>query len=169
MRQFLPQIPRADRLQYVVLGLILLVAAAFRLNALETWDDNSHQHPDERFMTIVASSVSIPASIGEYFNTAHSSLNPYANGQSNYAYGQLPLTLTRAVAEVLPVCSQCAPWTGYDHVYQVGRGLSALADLMTIVFAWLLARRVFGVRVAHLTALLLALTVLHIQLAHYYA
>ena len=39
----------------------------------------------------------------------------------------------------------------------------------TILFAWLLARRVFGVRVAHLTALLLALTVLHIQLAHYFA
>src|SRR5690349_8867005 len=79
----------------LALALILLVAAAFRFNALETWDGNSHQHPDERFMTIVASSVKMPASLGEYFNTARSSLNPYANGQSNYAYGQLPLTLTR--------------------------------------------------------------------------
>jgi YYY domain-containing protein len=153
----------------IVLGLILLVAAAFRFNALFTWDDNSHQHPDERFMTIVASQVSLPASLGDYFNTPHSSLNPYANGQSNYAYGQLPLTLTRAAAELLPVCNQCAPWTGYDHVYQVGRALSSLADLVTIVFAWLLARRVFGVRVAHLTALLLALTVLPIQLSHFFA
>ncbi len=169
MRQFVPQIPRADRLQYVVLGLILLVAAAFRLNALETWDGDTHQHPDERFMTIVASSVSIPASIGEYFNTAHSSLNPYANGQSNYAYGQLPLTLTRAVAEALPVCSGCTPYTSYDRVDQVGRALSALSDLGTIIFAWLLARRVFGVRTAHLTALLLAITVLHIQLSHFFA
>jgi YYY domain-containing protein len=153
----------------IVLGLILLVAAAFRFNALGTWDANSHQHPDERFMTIVASQVSLPGSLGDYFNTAHSSLNPYANGQSNYAYGQLPLTLTRAAAELLPVCNQCAPWTGYDHVYQVGRGLSSIADLATIVFAWLLARRVFGVRVAHLTALLLALTVLPIQLSHFFA
>src|SRR5215472_3027536 len=131
MRQFVPQKPRADRLQFLVLGLILLVAAAFRLNALATWDDNSHQHPDERFMTIVASSVSIPASIGDYFNTAHSSLNPYANGQSNYAYGQLPLTLTRAVAEALPVCPGCIAFTSYDRVYQVGRALSALADVGT--------------------------------------
>ena len=169
MRQFVPQIPRADRLQYVVLGLILLVAAAFRLNALETWDGDSHQHPDERFMTIVASSVSIPSSIGEYFNTAHSSLNPYANGQSNYAYGQLPLTLTRWVAEALPVCPGCTPFTSYDRVDQVGRALSALADLGTIIFAWLLARRVFGLRTAHLTALLLAITVLHIQLSHFFA
>src|SRR3954466_11856231 len=92
---------RSAGLHALILGLILVVAAVFRLNALETWDDNSHQHPDERFMTIVASAVSMPATIGEYFNTPRSSLNPYANGQSNYAYGQLPLTLTRAVAEML--------------------------------------------------------------------
>ena len=61
------------------------------------------------------------------------------------------------------------PATSYDTVYGVGRALSALADLGTIVFAWLLARRVFGVRTAHLTALLLAMTVLHIQLAHFFA
>ena len=144
-----------------MLALILLVAAGFRLNGLESWDGDSHQHPDERFLTIVGSQVSLPASIGDYFNTPRSSLNPYANGQPNYAYGQLPLTLTRLLAE----------WTGrsgYDQIYGVGRALSTLADLGTIVFAWLLARRVFGVRTAHLTALLLALTVLHIQLAHFY-
>lgn len=145
-----------------MLALILVVAAAFRLNGLETWDDDSHQHPDERFLTIVASQVSMPPSLADYFNTARSSLNPYANGQSNYAYGQLPLTLTRMVAE----------WTGrssYQQVFGVGRALSTLADLTTIVLAWLLARRVFGLRTAHLTALLLSLTVLHIQLAHFFA
>src|SRR5262245_37404689 len=93
MRQVVPLLPRgltsrrSGQLQLLALALILLVAAAFRLNALGSWDDNSHQHPDERFMTIVASQVSVPTSIGDYFNTAHSSLNPYANGQSNYAYG----------------------------------------------------------------------------------
>ena len=51
----------------------------------------------------------------------------------------------------------------------VGRALSTLANLGTILFAWLLARRVFGVRTAHLTALLLALTVLEIQLSHFFA
>lgn len=175
MRLTAPLLPRAlpawrsAGWNLVVLGLILLVAALFRFNALETWDDNSHQHPDERFMTIVASGVSVPDSIGDYFNTPRSSLNPYANGQSNYAYGQLPLTLTRAVAELLPVCTNCVPFTSYDRVYQVGRALSAISDLVTLVFAWLLARRVFGVRVAHLTALLLALTVLPIQLSHFFA
>src|SRR5258707_1604223 len=154
---------RSDHLQqWAVLAVILLIAAAFRLYALETWDNDSHQHPDERFMTIVASGVSTPASLGDYFNPQRSSLNPYANGQDRYAYGQLPLTVTRIVAE----------WTNratYDMDYGVGRALSALADLGTILFAWLLARRIFGVRTAHLTALLLAVTVLDIQLSHYFA
>lgn len=153
---------RSGRFELVVLGVILLVAAAFRFYALETWDGDTHQHPDERFLTIVAAKVSTPASLADYFNTQRSTLSPYNNGEERFAYGQLPLTLTRVVAE----------WTGrssYDMVYGVGRVLSALADLGTIVFAWFLARRVFGVRVAHLTGLLLALTVLHIQLAHYFA
>jgi hypothetical protein len=174
-RQFAPLLPRSFAARrsgwapFVILALILIVAAVFRFNALETWDGDSHQHPDERFMTIVASQVSMPASIADYFNTARSSLNPYANGQSNYAYGQLPLTLTRWVAEALPVPNQGPAFTSYERVYEVGRVLSALSDLGTIIFAWLLARRVFGVRVAHLTALLLALTVLDIQLSHFFA
>ncbi|GAC1315655.1 MAG: hypothetical protein NVSMB2_07670 [Chloroflexota bacterium] len=153
---------REGRVHFVILGLILLVAAAFRLHGLETWDANSHQHPDERFLTIVSSQLSMPNSLAEYFNTARSSINPYANGQERYAYGQLPLTLTRWVAER-------TAHTSYDEVYGVGRALSALADLGSIVFAWLLAREVFGVRVAHLSALLMSLTVLDIQLSHFFA
>src|SRR5579859_3086264 len=153
---------RSDQLQLVVLGFILLVAAAFRLHGLETWDGASHQHPDERFLTIVAAKVNTPPSVADYFNTQRSTLSPYNNDEQRFAYGQLPLTVTRVVAE----------WTGqtsFDTINSVGRALSALADLGTIVFAWFLARRVFGVRTAHLTALLLALTVLHIQLAHFFA
>lgn len=152
---------RTSYLQWVTLAVILVVAAAFRLHGLLTWDDDQHQHPDERFLVQVSIGVAVPP-IGDYLNSQRSTLNPYTQGQPRYAYGQLPLTLTRVVAE----------WTGntsYDTVAGPGRALSMLADLLTIVFAWLLARRVFGVRVAHLTALLLAVTVLHIQLSHYYA
>jgi YYY domain-containing protein len=145
-----------------VLGLILLIAAVFRIHGLLTWDADTHQHPDERFLVQVSTAVALPNSIGEYFNSARSSLNPYARGHDRYAYGQLPLTLTRALGELTGN-------TSYDTVDGPGRALSTIADLLTILFTWLLARRVFGVRVAHLAALLLALTVLHIQLAHYYA
>ena len=107
---------RSDRLQLVVLGFILLVAAAFRLHGLETWDGESHQHPDERFLTIVSSKVTTPESIVDYFNSQRSSLSPYNNSEARYAYGQLPLTLTRVVAE----------WTGktsFDTINGVGRAL----------------------------------------------
>jgi len=165
MQLLLPRSLTAGRTNYLhlaTLGLILLVAAMFRFHGLTTWDDDQHQHPDERFLVQVSIGVAVPDSLANYLNTQRSTLNPYAQGQQRYAYGQLPLTLTRLLAE----------WTGnttYDTVEFPGRVLSALFDLLTILFAWLLARRAFGVRVAHLTALLLALTVLHIQLAHYYA
>ncbi|HTD79400.1 MAG TPA: DUF2298 domain-containing protein, partial [Chloroflexota bacterium] len=58
--------------------------------------------------------------------------------------------------------------TTFDTVHLDGRALSILADLATILFTWLLARRVFGTVVAHLAALLLALSVLDIQLSHFF-
>src|ERR1051325_32137 len=90
---------RTTLLQWVVLAVILLVAAVCRVHGLETWDGDTHQHPDERFLTIVSSSVKVPSSLGDYFNTQRSSINPYVNGQERYAYGQLPLTVARVVAE----------------------------------------------------------------------
>jgi YYY domain-containing protein len=144
-----------------LLILILAVAAGFRIHGLN-FDDGTHQHPDERFLTDVASRVAIPPSLGNYFSTQTSTLNPYARGFNNYAYGQLPLTLTRAVGEIVHQ-------TSFDTINMVGRSLSVAADLGTIVFAWLLARRVFGVREAHLAGVLLAVTVLQIQLAHFFA
>ncbi len=165
MPSLLPRALLTGRSRYVdgaTLLVILLVAAAFRIHGLTTWDNDQHQHPDERLMVIVSTAVKMPGSLGEYLDTRRSTLNPYAQGQQNFAYGQLPLTLTRMVGELTGN-------TSYDTIEFPGRALSTIFDLLTIVFAWLLARRVFGVRVAHLTALLLALTVLHIQLSHYYA
>src|ERR671932_634752 len=103
---------RSSVVHLAVLAVIVLAAAAFRFYGLATWDGGTHQHPDERFLTIVASKLNTPASLADYFNTPRSSLNPYANGEDRYAYGQLPLTLTRLVAE----------WTHgetYDRVYLV--------------------------------------------------
>ena len=53
---------------------ILLVALAVRLYNVN-WDENTHLHPDERFLSIVANDTDLPSSIGEYFNTRESSLN----------------------------------------------------------------------------------------------
>ena len=60
------------------------------------------------------------------------------------------------------------PWTDYDHIALVGRVLSALLDVGTVLLVYALARR-YGRAWANLAALLLAVCVLHIQLAHFFA
>src|SRR5919197_6386227 len=100
MSLLLPRAAATGRTSYLhlaTLGLILLVAAAFRFHGLTTWDSDQHQHPDERFLVQVSIGVAVPTSLGDYINTQRSTLNPYIQGQQRYAYGQLPLTLTRLV------------------------------------------------------------------------
>src|SRR3990172_645618 len=77
---------------------ILLVAFYFRFAGLN-WDANQHLHPDERFLTMVTSAISIPDSLGEYFDSRASPLNPYNKDFGLFVYGDFPVTFTRLVAE----------------------------------------------------------------------
>ncbi len=63
------------------LVLILLLGAYFRFTGVD-WDRQTHLHPDERSIWGVTLSLQLPKSIGEYFNTAVSPLNPYNQGSS---------------------------------------------------------------------------------------
>ncbi|GAB4204058.1 MAG: hypothetical protein OHK0022_28850 [Roseiflexaceae bacterium] len=58
--------------------------------------------------------------------------------------------------------------TDYYQVFKVGRSLSVLWDLCSIVVVFLIGRRLYGRRVGLLASLLLALSVLPIQLAHFF-
>ncbi|MCG8348452.1 MAG: DUF2298 domain-containing protein, partial [Chloroflexales bacterium] len=86
----------------LVLILILLVGAYFRTLSLHTWDGGTGQHPDERFFRDITSTVSLPASLGEYFESARSPANPrnYPNG-GFFVYGPFPVMLTRFAAVTL--------------------------------------------------------------------
>jgi hypothetical protein len=150
------------------LALILLVAAVLRLDGLD-WDAGHHFHPDERYYSTVANDIHGPGSVSGYFDVEHSTLSPY-NTESGRAlvYGQLPLLSTKAVAAVVGRDS-------YDELYLVGRFLSALADLGSIVLVFLIGRLLFA-GLARRTALagsllaaaLYALTVSAIQQAHFF-
>jgi hypothetical protein len=59
----------------VALALLLLAAAWLRLSGLD-WDQGQHLHPDERFLTMVATDIRWPRSLAAYFDTGHSPLNP---------------------------------------------------------------------------------------------
>ena len=91
-------------LAVIPIVVIILLGAFFRFYGIN-WDQDYHLHPDERFLTMVETSISPVLSIQEYFNTDLSSLNPHnvldANGNSVFpffVYGTLPLFIVRYIA-----------------------------------------------------------------------
>lgn len=142
-------------------GVILLLGAALRFIGLD-WDAGQHLHPDERFLTWVVSDLRWPAGFGEYINEAGSPLNPRNVGHTFFVYGTLPTTIVKGVAILLDRDT-------YDQVYLVGRALSGMFDLGSVVFLFLLARKLYrDSRIALLAAFFLSTTVLAIQHAHFF-
>ncbi|HEX9117651.1 MAG TPA: DUF2298 domain-containing protein [Anaerolineae bacterium] len=174
----------------VALAGLLLIAAALRLHGLN-WDQSQHVHPDERFVVWVADTVHWPGSLAAALDPATSPLNPFRwpAGQGdlsrqprNYAYGHLPLYLLVAVAELGEDAAKALARAGvavppawlhlaaYGSLAWVGRAISALCDLGTLLLAFGLARRLYGRASAGLlAAAAYALAVMPIQLSHYYA
>jgi len=169
----------------ITLALVLLTGAALRLYNTN-WDSFQHAHPDERWITMVAMGIRWPGSLREALNPAASTLNPFYDAGSgahrHFAYGHFPLYLLRIVANLLTMLAPLAerfaqPWlaqalsrlSDYDHLSLVGRVLAALIDTGTVLLVYLLGKQVYGRRVGLLAATLVAFTVMHIQLAHFYA
>ena len=119
----------------VLLIGVLVIAAYFRFTGIK-WDDNHHLHPDERFLTMVESSISPVKNLGEYFDTANSSLNPNNRGYTFYVYGTLPIFIVRYIGGWLGQA-------GYDQINVVGRILSGIFDLGTIVMLYLIGKRLY--------------------------
>lgn len=104
----------------------------------------------------------------------------------DFAYGHVPLYLgviaTRLVERVAPVLIPVLPsgWSltadvlngagrvEFHHLTAVGRALTALFDVGTVLVLFLLGKRLYGPTAGLLAAALLAVTVLHIQLAHFF-
>ncbi|MBT3389387.1 MAG: hypothetical protein HN413_03170, partial [Chloroflexi bacterium] len=149
------------KLGYIVLMLYILAAGAYlRLVGLD-WDAEQHLHPDERFLTMVESSLEPVQSLGDYFDTVNSSLNPHNRGHGFFVYGTLPIFIVRYVADWLGD-------TGYGEVYRVGRALSALADLGVVWLIFLTAQRLYSRKVGVLAAAFYAFAVLPIQQSHFF-
>ncbi|HEX9373315.1 MAG TPA: DUF2298 domain-containing protein [Roseiflexaceae bacterium] len=92
---------RLPWLSWVVLAAIVALGAYFSTLNLFGWDGDTGQHPDERFMTLVADRLKMPASLGEYLDSARNPLNPRNSGNTFYVYGLLPQTLTHISAAML--------------------------------------------------------------------
>lgn len=147
----------------LVLALILLVAAVFRFYGL-AWDGGYLFHPDERKILLVMSDLRLPSSVPEFFSP-DSPLNP-----KFFAYGSFPIYLLKLLGVFAPPIQLNVPWReDFVSLAMLGRVLSALFDLGTIAMIFLLARRLYDATVGLFASACIAITVLHIQLAHFYA
>lgn len=174
-----------------------MLAAVFRLIGND-WDGYEHYHPDERYVAWVATSINAPETWATALDPQNSSFNPFYWPKTNdtncvviledeprsFAYGHLPLYLgvlaTRAVERFAPQWFEVLPETcledgirpispEFDRITAVGRATTALFDIGTVWLIFLLGTALYDERVGWLAAAFLAVNVMHIQLAHFFA
>jgi YYY domain-containing protein len=153
--------PKAEKTSWktsAIFVLILLLGAYFRFTGLN-WDSGQHQHPDERYISMVIGQIKDVEGPAQYFDTVNSPLNPLKFG--SYTYGMFPLFFTRVVANWVGM-------TDYDTVTLAGRAMSGIFDLLAVWMLYILAKHLYNRRVALIAAALGAATVLQIQLSHYF-
>ncbi|MEI8306988.1 MAG: DUF2298 domain-containing protein [Chloroflexales bacterium] len=98
--------------------------------------------------------------------------DPSAPGENRTDVGPLVPNPERALPKIAPLIKLLNPdgvnLTGYGEIVKVGRSLATLFDLGSILILFLIARRLFDVRVGLLSAALLALAVMPIQQSHFF-
>ena len=109
---------RARAVPLALLGIMLL-AALLRFTG-QNWDQGQNLHPDERFITMVATWIQWPSSLGEYFNTAINPLSPYNNPDyPTFIYGTFPLYVAKLYGEL-------TGHTDYGNFHLASRSVSAI-------------------------------------------
>jgi hypothetical protein len=145
----------------ILLLVIFFTGLLFRLHGLN-WDQGQHLHPDERFLTMVANDMRWQ-SPRSYFDTTTSTLNPHNLNYSFYVYGTFPVMVVKFASNLLS-------FADYGHINLVGRVISALLDSVVIVVIYFLALRITSSsRTALISSCFYSLSVLPIQLSHFYA
>jgi YYY domain-containing protein len=174
----------------VLLLYILFIGVFFRFVGIQ-WGDFQYLHPDERFLIWVGTDIqpigtpevvlgtppntinnpwraNFPSAYpdcqnwGGYFDASCSPLNPNNRGHPFYVYGTLPMFLTRYMVQWI------YGHTGFNEMTIVGRVLSALVDLLSVVLVYAIGSRVFNKSVGLMAAAFSAFTVLNIQQSHFF-
>lgn len=151
---------------YLIFTAIVFLAIFLRFNNLN-WDANFHLHPDERFLTMVSGDMKIPKSIGEYLDPLRSPMNPANINYKFFVYGVFPIVLNKLLAVIFNN-------DNYNLLTIQGRFLSGLADLFTLFFVYKIIEYLeekyrLNRRLKYLAAFFYAISVLPIQLSHFFA
>lgn len=146
---------------WVILIFILILASVLRFYGLN-WDQNQHLHPDERFLTMVVNALGWPQNITQYFDTQISPLNPQNRGFNFFVYGTFPIFFTKLLSDLFH-------FNDYNNFTLFGRAVSGVFELLTIFFIFSIGTKIFSKKVGLIAALLYSISVLPIQLAHFFA
>ncbi len=147
----------------ILLIATLALAVGMRFYGL-AWDAGFSYtpHPDERAILDRVINISPPGlgDIGLLLDAERSAWNP---GWFNY--GSLPLYVLK-IAQILtsPLLGD-----GGSDIREIGRAVSGLADVATVLAVFGVATLVFDRRTGLLAAALTAFAVIHIQLSHFFA
>ena len=141
----------------ILVVIILIMAAALRLSGLD-WDGYQHYHPDERYITWVATTIERPSHLKTALNPRQSPFNPYywpsaaasegievlQDAPRKFAYGHLPLylgVLATRLAERLEPLAKWLPqgWLLTQDLLNAGelvefRHLTAVSRALTALF-----------------------------------
>lgn len=150
-----------NRHHKILLYLILVLAGIFRLYGIN-WDQGFHLHPDERAIVLSVIELRLPENIGQFLSP-DSPLNP-----KFFAYGSFPFYLLFIAGNIAGIIFHPI-FAAYDGINIVGRLLSALFDLGTILVLYQLGKRFFNLKIGLLAGFFYAISVLPIQLSHFYA
>ncbi|HKP53502.1 MAG TPA: DUF2298 domain-containing protein [Chloroflexia bacterium] len=164
----------------VLMLAILAVGAFFRFNGRE-FDRGTFQHPDEITVSGRLTRVHWPGPGENLFDPQTSPMNLRALGTDNtctangceYPYGALPIYLTKAAGWLVDsLTATTDPKKGYYvndglGLLIMGRHLSSIFDLITVLLVFLIARRLYSSSVGLIAAALVAFSATHIQLSHF--
>jgi len=142
--------------QLILLYVIIVLGGLFRFSN-SNWDTNTHMHPDERAVILSVLKLEFPSSVETFLRP----VNPW-NPQF-FAYGSFPFYLLRGVGYAFP-----DNFT-YDDITIIGRYLSALFDLGTLLVIFLIGKKIKNAVLGLIAAFFYSISTLPIQLSHFYA
>ncbi len=146
--------------KFILFG-ILLIAAGLRFYNLN-WDQGYHLHPDERAIIMKVVELRFPVDNPGSFFSPESTWNPHF-----FAYGSFPFYLLKFVGSALGIFDP--RFAAYDLINIAGRFISSVFDLATVLLLFYLGKKLHGLTVGYLSAFFYAVSVLPIQLSHFYA
>ncbi|MBN1680855.1 MAG: glycosyltransferase family 39 protein [Anaerolineae bacterium] len=163
---------------WLILSGIIILAGCLRWVGIN-WDDYTHSHPDELFLTTITSEIGerdeLLDEVAErcdesagFFNTRCNPLNPNNIEPGSFAYGTLPVFIVKGTAELVAGITGDDIWLDFDGIHLVGRFVNVIVDLISVLMVVVIGRRFLSTRRSLLAALLYAAAVLPIQLSHFW-